>query len=275
MKRGKSGGFTIVEILIVLTVSMALFLSAVLLINGKQNETSFNQAIHSVQTQLQQIVNDVGSGYYPNNGTIACTSSGGKPLLSSTGSDSQGTNQDCLFLGKVVQFAVGVSDPEIFNVYTVTGLKDSSSGPTTDLTSAQARLIAQGTGDPASVPDVFDSDQLQYGLTVSKMYYNGVTGNSISAVGFTSNLASLSAGDGSQQVNVIAIPNTTLHTDKVSAVKQIDDNLTSSVMNPTGGVQICFNSGGTKQSGLISIGDDGQLGTIDLTIFDSPGCTNG
>jgi prepilin-type N-terminal cleavage/methylation domain-containing protein len=271
--RGLTRGFTIIEVMIVLVVTGALFLSAVLLISGKQNIAAYNQSIRSVQTELQQVVNEVGSGFYPNKGSITCTKSGGRPLLSSATAE-QGTNKDCIFLGKVLQFAVRGTDPEQYNIFTMVGLRGDSLSPSLDLASAQARLIAKSTTDGVSnIPDATDTKSLLYGLTVSKMYYDGNPSNQIGAVGFISNVSSLGAEDSSQQVNVVAVTGTALHVDKISAVTQINNNLASAVVNPPGGVQICFNSGGTKQSGLVSIGNAGRQGAIELQIFSNLDCS--
>lgn len=273
--RRPGSGFTIVEVMIVLAVTSAMFVAAAVLISGRQNITAFNQSTRALQTQLQQIINEVGSGYYLNDGTVACAKGGpaGGPKLTA-GSTEQGANVDCIFLGKVIQFAVDGTDPEEYNVYTVLGLRGSALNPSLDLSSAKARLLAKGTaaGD-AAVPDVFDTKKMQYGLQVSKVYYNNNTGNAIGAVGFTSSLSSLGSADGSQQVNVLALSGTGLHAAKATAVSQINAGLATAVMNPADGVQVCVNSGSTKQSALLSIGGAGRQGVVDLRIYTNQDCT--
>lgn len=271
-----AAGFTIVEVLIVLAVTGALFLAAVLLISGKQQVTSFNQSIRSIQTQMQQVVNDVGSGFYQNDGNIKCDK-GGSGLLLTSLSTEQGTNKDCIFIGKVVQFALLSTDPEEFNIYTIVGLSGDSVTPSTDLSTAKARLIARGTAaSDSGIPEVFDTKTLLYGLTATKMYYRNAAGGKVAdigAVGFTSSLANLGAADSSQQVNVVAVTGTALQRDKATGVQNINDNLKTAVVNPPGGVQICFTGGGTNQSGLLSIGGSGRQGSVDLQIFNNTSCT--
>ena len=264
-----------IEVLIVLAVTGALFLSAVFLINGKQQVTAYNQSIRNVETELQQVVNEVGSGFYANGGNITCINSGGKPRLGNNGSDTQGTNKDCIFLGKTLQFAVKDTDPETYHVFTVVGLRGNSVNPSLDLASAQARLIGQATNEVGSaVPNAYDTKKLLYGLTVSKMYYDNDPGKKIGAVAITSSLGTLGEADGSQQVNVVAIPGTQLRLTAPEAVSQVNSQLGSGVVNPTGGVQICFDSGGTKQSGLITLGGEGRQGNVELRIFSNLGCTS-
>jgi hypothetical protein len=254
-------------------VTGALFAGAVILINGKQRVTSFNQSIRNIQTELQQTANDVGSGYYDNNGKITCTSSGGNLVLG-TGTAKQGTNMDCIFLGKIAQFGVGTTDPELYNVYTMIGLRGDASSQPIDLASAKARVIAKGPAEASStIPDdQFQSKQLQYGLAVSSMYYDGNPSNSIGAFGFSSSMSSLGTSDASQRVDIVAVTGSALHVDKSAGVGQINANLTDSVINPPGGVQICFNSGGTDQSGLITIGGASRQGLVGLKIYTNPDC---
>lgn len=276
------GGFTIIEILIVLAVTAALFTSAVLLINGKQRVSSFNQAIHNVQTELQQSINEVGSGYYPNNGNISCTAGGGSGPQLSNAAAPQGTNEACLFIGKVDQFAVGsaAADPQTYNVYTIVGLRGGFNSLSTNFLDSKARVIAKGVSEGnSSIPDAFETKNLLYGLTVVGLYYNGSPANTAEAIGFASNLSSLSASDGSQQINIFAVPHIALmnlHLDKATAVTDINSRLGAlppTALNPPQGVQICFMSGGTQQSGLITIGAGSRAGNVDLKIFSNTSCT--
>jgi type II secretory pathway pseudopilin PulG len=270
-KHRRGAGFTIVEILIVLAVTGVLFLSAVILINGKQNVTSFNQSIRNIQNEMQQVYSDVSSGYYPYGGTMTCAK-GSRPVLGNSGTDTQGKNLDCLFLGKVVQFGISNTDPQQYLVFTVVGLRGSLAAPATDLASANARVIAPEPGE-GSVPAAYDTKILQYGLTVSSKYLGLNPGTSAPAVAFTSNLNTLSNGNGSQQVNVTPIRGSAkLGDTPTDAALHVDNSLAAGVPNPAGGVKICFNSGGTNQSGLLSIGGDGRQGNVDLKIFNSPDC---
>ena len=269
-------GFTIIEVLIVLAVTSFMLISAVYLISNKQNQTSFDQSIRNVQTELQQVASDVASGYYQSDGNISCTSTSGLPKLTDTAADL-GTNDGCVFLGKMVQYGVApLADPQTYNIYTIAGLQGTQLAPSTDLISAKSRLIARGSAaTEASVPDVYDTKQLQYGLTLSKMYYNNNQTNPIRAFGFVSSLKTIGADDTSQQDDIVVIPVGTIAADKVAAVDGINTALLdgSAVVNPADGVQLCFNSGGTDQSGLITVGGHGrQSGLIDLKIFSTQDC---
>ncbi|HEX8183045.1 MAG TPA: hypothetical protein VF575_05595 [Candidatus Saccharimonadales bacterium] len=278
---GEDAGFTIVETMIVLLVTSALFASAAALINGRQNATYFSQSIRDVQTQMQRVISDVGSGYYPNDGSIKCETGGpGGGVSLTSGVAEQGTNKGCIFLGKIMQFGVTPStDPEVFNEYTVVGLSGAGSVAGRNLAEAKARVVARAAGEPASVPnDSFEQRKLLYGLTVSKMYYDGVATNNIRAFGFSSRLNSLADDDPSQQLDLVAIPSNPAPVDTANGVRQINGSLINAagfpaaVVNPSKGIQICFNSGSTDQSGLITLGGSNRQGSVQLKIYEGRNC---
>ena len=108
----KASGFTIIETLIVLTVSGALFVSATYFLSGDQDRTEFTQSIQAVQSQIQQVINEVESGSYANTNNFTCSGTASGPSLTTSGTDAQGSNTGCIFLGKVIQFGVANTSPE-------------------------------------------------------------------------------------------------------------------------------------------------------------------
>lgn len=271
MKRARAQGFTIVEVMIVLAVTGALFISAALLIAGRQNQTEFDQGIRQIQSQIQQTINEVSSGFYPNRSNFTCTAAAGSINISPGGS-GQGTNSGCIFLGKVMQFKVHGTSPEQFATFSVAGLQKNSSGnDVSSLSEASPLAIAPGPSH-ANIPDVTQKTGLQGGITAVSMKANG---NNVGAVGFMSSLAQYNGGQvvsGSQQVNVIPISATALDADTGTIADAIDARLATSPVNPSGGVQICFASGGTDQSGLITIGSSGRQLSVTLAIKGNKTC---
>ncbi|HSX34130.1 MAG TPA: type II secretion system protein [Candidatus Saccharimonadales bacterium] len=260
-------GFTIVEVLIVLGISGALFVAAAILISGKQNQASFNQAIQQMQSQVQQVVNEVANGYFPSNANFQCTANAGGPVvLSSVGANAQGANAGCVFAGKVLQFKVAGTDPEKYNVFTLAGAqKDSTGKEVTTLSASVPKVIAPYVGAASGFPDITSSTVLQNGLTVAATgspaggmwYSNGGGDIAIGAVAFVPSFASYTGStidSTSQQVSVIAINSTSTNTDAKTAATAINSNVAGGVVNPSGGVSVCFASGGTDQSGLLTIG---------------------
>lgn len=255
--RRVSEGFTTVEVLIVLAVTGILFVSAATLIGGKQSQAAFQQGVQQLQSQMQQVMNDVSSGFYPSRANFTCKNLGGTLDLSG-GSTDQGTNGDCIFLGKVVQFGSGVAgtEPSKFATFSLAGLRNDASGnPITTLAATSPTVITSAT----------TTTQLEGGLSVDSMWYDGNRAQSIAAVAFVSTLGQTSGAgvlSGAQQLNVIPIPSTVL-TQNTTVTPSIIHSVLSNpatVVNPPNGVQVCFASGGTNQSGLLTIGGTGTNG---------------
>lgn len=274
-----SRGFTIIEVLIVLAVTGLLFASAAILIAGRQQQTEFNQAIRQVQTQIQQVINDVATGFYPSTNSFQCTAGATGPVLVA-GSAEQGANEGCIFVGKAMQFGVAGTSPEQFAVVTIAGLQKTTSGSeVTTLAQAQPRAVAPSTTS-GSTPDVSVVSQLHGGLTAVDMWYdNGAGKRVIGEVAFVNSLASYSGGtivSGTQQVAVVPVDDNTVNSaldrSRPQGAEGINTSLASSPLNPTGGVFICFKSGGTNQSGLITIGDSARQLSVTLSIRNGLEC---
>lgn len=281
--RQKSDGFTIVETLIVLAITGGLFVSAIVMMSGRQRQTEFNTAIRDVQSQLQQTISEVGNGFYPSLNNFSCSGELIGPKLKTSDSKDQGSNKGCIFLGKVVQFGFAQPDkPEEYPVFSVVGLrlKGGSSGPeAASVIDAQPKVIApangMSAGDKLVMPDVTSNNKLRGGLTVKWARINGVKSAStdVGAVGFISSLTSESAGgalkSGSQHIYALPLQGTALApADLEKAAEAINNGMVRVTTKPLGGdsLHICIDSGTTAQSGLIIIGGDSRELSVDLRI---------
>jgi len=278
----REGGFTVIEVLIVLAVSGALFVSAAILISGRQNQTAFDQSIRQIQSQIQQALNEVAVGYYPNKSQFQCLAGPTGPVLSG-GSNAQGTNSGCIFLGKALQFKVGGTDPEAFAIYTIAGLQRGGASGAESASLAEAKPMAVApsiTHSSAGYPDNSVVDTLQNGLTTARMWYNdGGPDVEIGAIAFVNSLAQYSGSiiSGSGQVNIVPLSGTTLDATKDAAAEAINsdggNSLATSVINPSDGVYICFSSGGTDNYGIVKIGGKNRELSVTLTIKNKGGAT--
>jgi prepilin-type N-terminal cleavage/methylation domain-containing protein len=286
MKKARSSGFTIIEVMIVLAVTGLLFLSAAALISGRTNQTEFDQSSRAFQQQIQDSVNEVESGAYT--GTLgssdySCTP--GNPVTFNSGGTTQGTHDGCIFLGDLLAFGLGANqDGE--NTYTLAGDRLQQSGPgvgeeVTSLSNAGPSVVTLGTGQ-------FDatSSQLEYGLhpyTVngkSSMNYSLNGGVSLTPIGGFALVYSLASYNGvniesgSQQVNVVPLVNSYLGEAQATLVGDVASKLPSSPDSASGTlVTICAKSSTTNQYALVTIGgsNNGQLG-VTLSIL---GTSNG
>lgn len=283
VKHVKASGFTIVETMVVLAVTGALFVAIAASLTGRQNAAEFTHAVQSVQSQLQQIIDQVPAGNFPDQ-QIGCSGGGGSLVFSNGG--SQGTNAECIFLGKVIQFHVhnaGGLSTERYQVYTIAGLNTQGTAAA-PFAAAKPSVVQVGSNYAAYSTAV----NLEYGLKVVWMRSDNNSGCtalacSIGAVGFLmepgqSGNTGTGYSSGAQQVDLIPIRTTGLDQDLSTAVTKIQDStlgsgglqdlslLTVAPINPTNGVQVCFASGTTNQSGLVTIGSTGRQLAVKLDI---------
>jgi prepilin-type N-terminal cleavage/methylation domain-containing protein len=128
-KHKKPLGYTIVEVMVVLAVSGVMFLMAVDFINGRQEGASFTNAINSMASDIQDAEEQVQDGRYSDipincNGTST-------PITISSGSGSQGSNNECVFVGKLIHFYGGLPDSiNNIQVFTLADTINPSSGAT-------------------------------------------------------------------------------------------------------------------------------------------------
>lgn len=276
-RRSLNDGFTLIEVLIVLAVTGFLFVGAAIMIAGRQARTEFDQGARQIQSQMQQIINEVAIGFYPNLNTFRCTAGPSGPVLTAGSGTQQGANTGCIFLGKAVQFRLAGTDPEQFVTYTIAGLQKASSGTeVTSLGQARPKVVAPNVSEQ-NIPDVSVPTPLQGGLTTvdnGMRYYDGATWTQVGAIAFVTTLASYSSGgitSGSQQVNLIGINGSSLGQTKPQAASAINSYLATNP-SPAQAAQICFVSAGTDQSALITIGGGGRQLSVILDIKSNKTC---
>jgi type II secretory pathway pseudopilin PulG len=282
-----SGGFTIIETLIVLAVTAGMFLAASGIVTHIQAETEFQQAINNTQSEVEQIINQVAAGSFLTSNNFSCSDQGtGVPVITA-GATAEGTSNGCILLGKVVQFDTqSNANAQVFTVYPIAGLRNNND----NLTTAAPVAIAPGanTNNTPGFPDASTTTSLQYGITATSMdYLSGgscSTATAVGAVGFVDTLSSYSnAGQvlsGSREIDLYPISGTSLGETSSTAVDQINDyegdvnsGLVNSPQDPCGGLQICFSSGTTDQSGLLTIGGNGgNVDSVTTKIYSGKSC---
>jgi type II secretory pathway pseudopilin PulG len=145
------GGYTVIEVLIVLAISTVLFTVAVGLFSGKQNSTQFTQTMQDLASKIQSYVNESLSGSFPDSSSYSCTLDGdGNPVFSMGG----GSNGDCVFLGKALQVS---SDQSSITAYTIVGGRNS------------ATTFEQANPTPAQLADGTDILTDNYDLAGAKI----------------------------------------------------------------------------------------------------------
>lgn len=174
------GAFTVVEVSIFMAAAGVMFLSAVTIFTRYQRETQFNQSVKQLESELSDFTNDVVTGVFPELNGFRCDASpGGSISFAVDAAARAGSNNDCTFLGKVIQFgdspisgATDMSDidpdPD-YHVHTVVGINDPHSGlssfnPTVD--NDFQTLRSSG----AVSFDTTESGEMQWGTGITGVY---------------------------------------------------------------------------------------------------------
>jgi prepilin-type N-terminal cleavage/methylation domain-containing protein len=252
-QRRTQSGFTIVETLIVIAVSASLLLSAIYMTAGKQRKVEFNQSAQDIQSVIQQVASETASGHYANGNNFSCSATSTQVSFSTSTPTAQGSNTNCIFLGRAIQFGNN-SDQEAYVFHTIAGYKNND-----------------GSID-AAVPTAIDLDSareydsIHNGVKVVKMrYVDGANSGDVSGVAFLQGLGDVDSNSnfisGAQQTTVVPLRNSGNVTNNTvpMIVASIKNQINSSApINPSGGVQICLQSGGTSQWALITVGSNGR-----------------
>ncbi|MGB4759317.1 MAG: hypothetical protein WBP26_04665 [Candidatus Saccharimonadales bacterium] len=307
-----SQGFTIVETLIVLVVTSFMFVTAVVYISGRQSKALFLDAIQDTRAQIQAAMTEVVNGAYPTAQNLECRNNTvpyNVQVLAAGGAIDQGVNEDCVILGKALSFGVG-GDVSAMRVDTTVMRRLDDSGKVSLLTRPAGTIIVNGVNDTnntnPSLVDIGTSNTLKNGLEVVWMRANGTgtplagivisTSPSFGQTSYVSGTSSMLAS-GSLVATVTGIPNNINGIANAPAVpaplagggvtKQTFYTLVHAtigtynvdvraarpdIYNPNNGLQLCFASGTTDQSGLIKIGSASRGLYADLEIKNGRTC---
>jgi len=116
-------GYTIIEVMIVLAISGVMFAIAADFISGKQAKTAFTEGTNEFASQLQAVIAQVTDGQY-SGVPYTCTVTGGV-LNITTGVGQQGTQSDCVFLGKFLHFYEPNNKPA-YEIFSLAGARDGT-----------------------------------------------------------------------------------------------------------------------------------------------------
>jgi hypothetical protein len=227
----------------------------------------------------------------------------GNTVSVTAATQEQGTNSSCIFLGRAVMFAIPGTDPEQYITHTLVGRRNgNSTDAVTSLQEAGTRTVNRGTSPYGTThPEgttYYDRNTLQHGLSVKWMmqvHRDGATGveTETPVVGVAFVLPPGSQGgyssgvlqSGSLVSAIIGVPRGTLAASPgVSIIEgagqvgralgEVNPSLAvPTVMNPTGGIQICFLSGTTdNQSAKVTIGAQKSNTSVDYQIYYDDNC---
>lgn len=106
-------GFTVIEVMITMAVTMAIFIGTVFLVSGQVQRAQFRAGSNSLEQQFRDVLNDARDGFFGNNtvSTTACTVAG---------YDGNGRSE-CVYAG--VKFVVDIDEKTLikYSLYCTSG----------------------------------------------------------------------------------------------------------------------------------------------------------
>jgi type II secretory pathway pseudopilin PulG len=206
-------GFTIIEVMIFLTVSSILFFAVLNSISGSQAKTYFTEGVHEFANQIQLVANNVQDGYYENTNDFSCHATSLEPSITFFGPTTQGQNYGCTFIGRVIQFGYipsggGPLNQSQYYVYTVVGRQFEPQPPATNATTNVTNLsgaLPVLLFNPNSTNEDVTTYNVPSGLVIQDVYFTDnspasgglfASADYDSLVGFLSSFSGLS-GNGS------------------------------------------------------------------------------
>jgi prepilin-type N-terminal cleavage/methylation domain-containing protein len=228
-------GYTILEVMIVIAISASMFLFVSVTFSGRQQQVQFTQAVRDFDSSLNDIVNDVSTGYFPKNDTRTCelTVVDPRPEFNTVAPSDLGANDDCVSIGKVIQFspqfspALDNDNDQYLNVYSVAGLRNDDSGKTP---------VSIEDSVPTADPDA-QTLLLNWGLKVTKIIRSDAPTIEYGGLGIFTSLnrgSQLQSSASNEDLRINVIPVTTLdmsESDFIDQIDTIDDKINAGLVD--------------------------------------------
>ena len=262
-------GYTIVEVMIVLAVSGVTFLIAAVFVGGKQASTAFDQGVYEMASRLQDVADQVAAGQYsdiPFGCSVSVVGGGSvsqnKLTITAPGSgvtSTEGTNQHCTFIGKLVHFNAG-GDSTKYEIFSLGGSVDAVDGsPATSLAEAAPTPIVSQDGTSVNLtlqsdtPDSLQIDGLHVTNPDGSTYSGAVYGIAYTqSLGATTSLAGqTSYTSGTQSVQLAYDPTLTQN-----GSNAITDSTGGANYQPAATASMCLTDG--SRYAYIKFGSDGN-----------------
>lgn len=272
-------GYTILEVMIFIAISAAIFVGAIKAIGGRQEQVQFSQAVREFEAKIRDIANDVVTGYFPTNNTVACEYSAGKSRIVKTADGSLGTNNTCIYIGKAIQFQPNGAKDRI-DTYTIAGLRYEDQiemTPSTSIAKADPVPVALPGNDPGFT-DPTESYTLLYGLQVKKVIRPvDPVPTEYGAIAIMSNFGASGVSD-IQTAQVGGIAKSSLGQPKGAVISMLDKLTDDPAQvgkegylekNTSQGIVICLIDGSSGKEASVLFGVSGAIVTkLDIDSYD-------
>jgi hypothetical protein len=268
----KFAGFTVIETIIFLAVSSALFVAVIVTVSGQQARAEFTYGVQEFSTRIEDVMNDVTTGFYQSNGSFRSTAPGGAAVVIAPIATNRGETADCILVGRVLQVgAAGVtgapSPKESYRVMSVVGRRRVVAGgglrDVGSLNESTTVLLtdvnAPGTVTTGVAPNGLQVGWIRVGGTSSPDYY---------AVGFFTTFsryvdASVSVSGG---VQVIPVVGSGYNQTDVNLVVPVSNIGASSAGAPASGVVICIQNSAATMHAELNLGGNLRQQSSDVNI---------
>lgn len=256
--RGQAAGYTIVELLIFLAVSGAMFFTAMNLVAGQQGKSQFQSTVREFEGRINDLANNVSTGYYERSKDFSCTVNASNiPQFGNT-AVGLGQNGQCIYVGTVLKFGEPANGgKEAYDVLTMAGARTVSNVNTANLAQANPRVV-YFTGNPIASQPILQQ-RIPF-ASIECIRVNGGACNTTdaAAIGFFTTFNGTSGGQkrGGIQTDLIYYNavNSPRYDDALDqAVTKINGfNYGSYTRANT--IDICLRSGSSNQYALVSFG---------------------
>lgn len=251
-------GYTIIEVMIVLAVSGVMFLIAASFIGGKQAQTAFTAGVNQMASNIQNVIEQVTDGSYSDI-PLNCAFDG-TSLTFPVGTSAQGTNANCVFLGKVLHFqesGLSTAATQAYEVFSLAGGRSATSG------TAITTPAAADTQVISSPVDLTDQEIVPQSLDVSKVSFNnGIFESHATSygLGFLQGQGTVNGGttlaNGTQSIGLYYVSTLTDSENQGTAIGDINGG---TYLKPARDADICLTDG-TRYAD-ITVGNTGSNGS--------------
>ncbi|MDB5160774.1 MAG: hypothetical protein JWO96_154 [Candidatus Saccharibacteria bacterium] len=144
-------GFTVIELMIALSISAIMLTSALTVFNGRKSSTEFTQGVYDLQSKVQNYATQVSSKVLPGYQQYTCAVSvaTGRPVLTQASGGGETTSENCIYLGQAFQvFQNGTllySYP-VFGLRTYTDVNGNIQFPSTPATAKAEPALSSVDG---------------------------------------------------------------------------------------------------------------------------------
>jgi type II secretory pathway pseudopilin PulG len=235
----RSEGYTILEALIFLAVSGILFAVIYPTFIGRDNTEKFSQSVRDLESKINDTANDVSTGYFPASANRCSVNGSGRIVITGSGSE-QGTNVDCIFLGKALRFNNDTDKPAM-DIITVVGKKTDDGAAIATIAGSDPTAVTPAAGY-GFITDITEEYETKWRVAFTKTGYINGGGSVIPTAGFSFLLKLDGSGSTSdtKNVDIYNLEGTTFGDDRATTATEINSD--SNTWSEKGKFIICMTS---------------------------------